>query len=162
MSYIGNPKYLEECELRLTPTIALIDQSGQTVVQLSPGTGNGGSGIALIRDAAGDFKSLSVSILSSVLDKTKGSNLSILNYLFQRIREYNNKNIYLAAYGQHYGLVKEGRKHVLYLGSQDIAIVSTKKKEIDLISLLEPFDTGTFMFVSYMKTISGQLLQQQY
>ena len=134
-------EYLDTCRLSLNPAISLNHDVQGPLVQLYPNEGNIGSGIALVRDAAGDFLSLGVFIDQTLTDITQSSNLKILRYLFNRIRTETGKVVHMAAYGQHYGLVKEGRKEVLHLGAMDIAMVEFSKNEVKDVMLLEPFDT---------------------
>lgn len=131
-------EYLDGCQLSLNP-IRLDHDTQGPLVQLYPNEGNIGSGIALVRDAAGDFTSLGVYIDQTLTDITQCSNLKILRYLFNRIRNETGKVVHMAAYGQHYGLVKEGRKEVLHLGAMDIAVIEFSKNEVKDVMMLEPF-----------------------
>lgn len=155
----SDTEYLDTCQLSLNP-IKLSHVEKGPLVQLFPNEGNIGSGIALVRDAAGDFTSLGVFIDQTLTDITQASNLKILRYLFERIRNESGKVVHMAAYGQHYGLIKEGRKEVLHLGAMDIAMVEFSKKEVKDVMLLEPFDTDKRglkqQVVKIAKTINGQ------
>lgn len=153
-------EYLDACQLNLSP-LGLRHDSQGPLVQLFPNQNNIGSGIALVRDAAGDFSSLGVYIDQTLTDITQASNLKILRYLFERIRNESGKTVHLAAYGQHYGLVKEGRKHVLYLGQMDIAMVEFSAKEVKDVMLLEPFDTDHRGFKGTVTSIAKTLIDQQ-
>jgi len=153
-------EYLDGCRLSLNPSISLNHATQGPLVQLFPNNGNIGSGIALVRDAAGDFTSLGVYINQTLTDITQASNLKILRYLFERIRNETGRVVHMAAYGPHYGLVKEGRKEVLYLGAMDIAVVEFSKSEIKDIMLLEPFDTDRRGLKAQLANVASSISKQ--
>ncbi len=153
-------EYLDACQLSINPIGLAAPDSQGPLVQLFPNQNNLGSGIALVRDAAGDFSSLGVFIDQALTDITQASNLKILRYLFERIRNESGKVVHLAAYGQHYGLAKEGRKHVLYLGQMDIAVVEFSAREVRDVMLLEPFDTDRRTFRQAAGAIAKAIIEQ--
>lgn len=157
----SDTEYLDKCQLATNPVISLADTEQGPLVQLFPNEGNVGSGIALVRDAAGDFLSLGVFIDQRLTDITQVSNIKILKYLFDRIRNETGKGVHMAAYGQHYGLAPEGRKHVMYLGSMDIAMVEFDRKEVKDVTLLEPFDTDRRGLKKQVASIANTLIKQK-
>lgn len=156
MSGVEN-EYLSQYHLDVNPFIKLRGNDQEPLVQLTPNEGNTGSGIALVRDADGDFRSLGVYINQTLTETTQASNIKILTQLFKLIRAQTGKTVQLAGYGPHYGLDPEGKRHVLYLGGQDIATVEFTGTTAKNIILQEPFDTGSAAFIARVKSIAEHL-----
>lgn len=144
--------------LETNPHIRLRDSTGNVLVQLVPGISSLGGGIVLVRDSAGDFRSLGVYINPEFTDIAQESNIRILDSLFERIRRETKALIHIAAYGPFFGLDPEGRRQVLYLGGMDIALMSITKSKVNDVMLLDPFDTDSHNFSALVERIAGTLI----
>ncbi|CAD5236202.1 hypothetical protein PP187_gp213 [Klebsiella phage vB_KvM-Eowyn] len=145
--------------LETNPHIRLLDPAGNILIQLVPGISSLGGGVVMVRDSAGDFRSLGVYINPEFTDIAQESNIRILDSLFERLRRETKALIHIAAYGPFFGLDPEGRRQVLYLGGMDIALLTISKSKVTDVMLLDPFDSGSQHFSALVERITGTLIQ---